>query len=113
MSIVLIGARGSGKSTIGHRLADKLWQKFIDVDDRIVARAGKNIKEIFEQDGEPRFRDIETEVCKEIALLPDHVIGLGGGTLMREENRKLIAAGVVDPATALGYATEPRELLEQ
>jgi len=90
MSIVLIGYRGSGKTTVGKRLADRLWQPFVDVDDLIVAKAGKSIREIFEQKGEPAFRTIEAQVVKEIAKLSDHVIGLGGGTLGREENRKEI-----------------------
>jgi shikimate kinase len=90
MSVVLIGARGSGKSTIGRKLADRLWQSFIDVDEQIVRRAGKTIKDIFEQDGEERFRQIETEVLREAATLQEHVIGLGGGTLMREENRRIL-----------------------
>ncbi|MGE5610640.1 MAG: shikimate kinase [Bacillota bacterium] len=92
MNVALIGYRGCGKTTIGLKLADRLWQKFIDVDDRIVAKAGKSIKEIFEQDGETRFRDLETEVLQEIVQLQDHVVGLGGGTLIREENRKLLRA---------------------
>lgn len=90
MSIVLIGYRGSGKSTIGKRLADRLWQPFIDVDDLIVKKAGKNIKQIFEQDGEPKFRNLEAEAVNEVCKLSEHVIGLGGGTLGREENRKAI-----------------------
>lgn len=90
MSIVLIGARGSGKTSIGCRLADRLWQTFIDVDDLIVRKAGKSIREIFAEDGEPHFRDLETEVVRDTSLLADHVIGLGGGTLMREENRRTL-----------------------
>src|SRR3989442_1474061 len=90
MSIVLIGSRGSGKTTIGRKLADRLWQTFVDVDDLIVRRAGKSIKDIFEQDGEPRFREIEAEMVRDVAKLADHVIGLGGGTLMREENRQVL-----------------------
>ena len=93
MSIVLIGARGSGKSTIGRKLADRLWQSFIDVDEQIIRRAGKNIRDIFEQDGEERFRQFETEVIKEASHLPDHVIALGGGSLMREENRMALKEG--------------------
>ena len=90
MSIVLIGYRGSGKSTIGKRLADRLWQPFVDVDDLIVKKAGKNIKQIFEQDGEPAFRELEAEAVREICKLSEHVIGLGGGTLGREANRQAI-----------------------
>lgn len=92
MSTVLIGYRGSGKTTIGRRLADRLWQPFVDIDDRIVQRAGKSIKEIFEQDGEGRFRDLETEVIAEVSQLQEHVIGLGGGSLGREQNREMLRA---------------------
>jgi shikimate kinase len=90
MNIVLVGYRGCGKTTVGKRLADRLWQKFIDVDDVIVKKAGKTIKEIFEQVGEPRFRELETESLAEILKLDDHVLGLGGGTLGRDENRKML-----------------------
>ena len=93
MSIVLIGARGSGKSTIGRKLADQLWQSFIDVDEQIIARAGKTIREIFEQEGEGHFRQIEAEVIRESCGLSDQVIALGGGSLMREENRLALRGG--------------------
>jgi shikimate kinase len=92
MSILLVGYRGSGKTTIGKRLADRLWQDFVDIDQRIVAKAGKSIKAIFETDGEPRFRDIETEALKEVCQLQEMVISLGGGTILREENRAIIKA---------------------
>jgi shikimate kinase len=90
MSIVLVGYRGSGKTTVGRKLADRLWQQFVDLDELIVRQAGKNIREIFEQHGEPHFREIESQVLRELALLEDHVIGTGGGSLMREENRRLL-----------------------
>src|SRR5258706_1675062 len=90
MSIVLIGYRGSGKTTIGQKLADRLWQELIDTDKLIVKKAGKSIKEIFEQDGEPRFRDLEAEVVKEVVQLQEVVISLGGGAVLREENRRAI-----------------------
>jgi shikimate kinase len=107
MSIVLIGPRGSGKTTIGRKLADRLWQTFVDVDDLIVRRAGKSIKDIFEQDGEPRFREMEADVVRDVAKLADHVIGLGGGTLMREENGKALK----DAGHKLIYLRcEPEEL---
>ena len=107
MSIALIGARGSGKSTIGRKLADRLWQSFVDVDEQIIRRAGKNIRDIFEQDGEERFRQLETEVIREAALLPDHVIALGGGSLVREENR----VALKKPGHQLIYLRcDPKEL---
>ena len=110
MSIVLIGYRGSGKTTIGKKLASRLWQTFLDVDDLIVKKAGKSIKEIFEQDGEPHFRDLEAEAVRELAQLEDHVIGLGGGTLMREENRKVLK----EKSHKLVYLKcEPEELLRR
>lgn len=110
MSIVLIGARGSGKTTTGKRLADRLWQTFVDVDDLIVRRAGKSIKEIFEQEGEPHFRDLESEAVREVAKLQEHVIGLGGGTLMREENRRVLK----EAGHKLIYLRcEPEELLRR
>ena len=87
MSIVLIGARGCGKSTIGRKLADQLWRPFIDVDEQIVRRAGKSIRDIFDQDGEKRFRDLESEVIKQVSPMSDQIIALGGGSLLREENR--------------------------
>jgi shikimate kinase len=90
MSVALIGYRGSGKSTVGKRLADRLWQPFVDTDDRIVATAKKSIRDIFEQDGEPAFRALEVQAVAEVCKLEDHVVALGGGAVLREENRKAI-----------------------
>ena len=90
MSIVLIGYRGCGKTTVGRKLADRLWQTFVDTDELVVRKAVKSIKEIFEQDGEAAFRDIESQVVRDVALLEDHVIALGGGSLGREENRRAV-----------------------
>ncbi len=92
MNVILIGYRGCGKSTIGRKLADRLWQTFVDVDELIVRRAGKTIKRIFEEDGEPHFRDIESDVLREVLAADETVIALGGGTVIREENRRLIQA---------------------
>src|SRR5688572_17769875 len=87
MSIVLIGYRGSGKTTVGRKLADRLWQELVDTDTLVTKKAGKTIKDIFEQDGEAKFRELETEVLKEALKLQDVVISLGGGAILREENR--------------------------
>ena len=92
MSIVLIGYRGSGKTTVGKRLADRLWQPFVDTDELVVRKAGKSIREIFERDGEPAFRALEAQVVRDACLLQEHVISLGGGAPTREENRQALKA---------------------
>ena len=110
MSVGLIGYRGSGKTTIGRRLADRLWQPFIDTDDLVVKKAGKSIKEIFEQEGEQRFRDLETEVVREVCTQPETVIAFGGGALDRDENREAIKqAGL----RLVYFKCEPAELLKR
>ena len=91
MSILLIGYRGSGKTTVGHKLADRLWQPFVDVDELIVTEAGKSIKEIFEQEGEQAFRELEEKAVREACGLAEHVIALGGGSVLRESNRQAIS----------------------
>ena len=93
MSIVLIGYRGSGKTSIGRKLADRLWQEFVDTDDLIVKRAGKTIREIFDERGEGAFRDLEASVLQEVLKQEESVISLGGGAVLREENRKALSAG--------------------
>jgi shikimate kinase len=90
MGVVLLGYRGSGKTTVGRKLADRFWQKFVDTDDLVVASAGKSIREIFEQDGEDHFRELEIRAVREAVGRPDHVIALGGGAVTREENRSLL-----------------------
>ena len=90
MSIALVGYRGSGKSTVGKRLADNLWQKFVDTDEMVTKKAGKTVKEIFETQGEAGFRELEAEAVAEVCKLKDHVIALGGGAVLRAENREAI-----------------------
>lgn len=91
ITIVLLGSRGSGKTSVGRLVARRLGWEFVDVDDLIVARAGKLIREIFAQDGEPAFRDIEAGVLEDVMRWPgSRVVGLGGGTILRESNRELL-----------------------
>jgi shikimate kinase len=87
MSIVLIGYRCSGKTTVGRLVAARLARPFIDSDDRIVALAGKSIRDTFAAHGEEGFRDLETQILRELTIKPDHVIALGGGAFNRAENR--------------------------
>jgi shikimate kinase len=90
MNIALIGYRGSGKSTIGKRLANQLWMDFVDTDALIVARAGKTIREIFAAGGEPAFRDLESAVIADVMAKDNQIIALGGGAILRPENLQRI-----------------------
>lgn len=91
-NIVLIGFMGCGKSTIGRELHKKLGYHFIDTDHVIEEQIGKSIPEIFTQDGEQTFRDLETAVLKEIILQKTnyHIIATGGGMPIRPENKALL-----------------------
>jgi shikimate kinase len=95
-NIVLTGFMGSGKSTVGRRLARRLGWSFVDTDLEIEERAGKPIVEIFAEAGEQVFRDLETQVARECVGRQRTVIATGGGIVMREENRKALnEAGLV------------------
>lgn len=89
-NIVLIGMPGSGKSTVGHMVAEQLNKEFIDTDARIAEKAGCTIPEIFATQGEAVFRAIETEVLEEIGKLSGKVIATGGGCVIRAENYPLL-----------------------
>lgn len=92
-SILLIGYRGTGKSTVARALAAKLSFDWIDADDEIERRAGKSIAEIFASEGEPAFRDLESEVVADLCCLRRTVVALGGGAVLSEVNRTAIRLG--------------------
>lgn len=93
--IFLLGFMASGKSTIGRALAHRLQVPFIDLDDLIVQRAGKTIGEVIQQEGEPYFRQLETECLQQAIAEQAGVIALGGGAFTQEANRALVVkAGV-------------------
>ncbi len=85
--IFLYGPPGSGKSTIGKSLAASLDLPYVDLDQFIEETAGKSILQIMEGGGEPGFRDLESTSLRQLILEPASVIALGGGALLREENR--------------------------
>ena len=89
-NIVLIGMPGCGKSTIGKLLADQCGRRFVDTDAIIEAKAGKTIPEIFQQEGEDKFRELETQVIAETAKASGLVISTGGGCVTRAENYDLL-----------------------
>lgn len=89
--VILIGFMGSGKSTVGFRLSYKLRKCLIDTDKLIEEHEKMRISEIFATKGEGYFRQKETECLKSLFHeLGSRVISLGGGTLVREENRDII-----------------------
>lgn len=89
MTIVLIGAPGAGKSTVGAALAARLGRGFTDVDQVISDRAGKEIAEIFAVDGEEHFRALERDITLEL-LGTDDVLSLGGGAIMTAAIREAL-----------------------
>ena len=88
--IVLIGLMGAGKSTVGQRLAEKLEINFVDIDHRIEEKTGKSITEIFSDEGEQYFRDIEKETIKEELEKEVQVIATGGAAFINDQTRQLI-----------------------
>ena len=83
---------GSGKSTVGRQLARRLDWPFADTDVEIERRLGCSIRSYFEQHGEPAFRDVEQAVLADLVELPMRVLATGGGIVVREPNRALLAA---------------------
>ncbi|MEE3333259.1 MAG: shikimate kinase [Ruminococcus sp.] len=85
-NIILCGFMGCGKSTIGRILSKRAGLEFVDMDLYIQDKAGMTVSEIFEKYGEERFREMETEACRELAERENLVIAAGGGTLAFQRN---------------------------
>ncbi len=85
-NIVLTGMPGSGKTTKGKLIAEKLGRKFIDTDLLIAEKEGREISEIFASDGEEYFRNRESEIIADVSKFSGVVIGTGGGSILRSEN---------------------------
>lgn len=93
MNLTLIGYRATGKTTLARLLAERLGWDWIDADVEIERVAGKTIAEIFAEDGEPVFRDVEAQVIADLTSRNELVIAAGGGAPMREESRKAMRKG--------------------
>ena len=83
-NVILVGFMGAGKSICGRLLARRLGRCFVETDDMIVAREGRSIPEIFSQQGEAHFRQLETETLEALALKSGDVIATGGGLPCRD-----------------------------
>ena len=85
-NIVLSGMSLAGKTTVGRLLAEKLGKPLVDTDEEIIAREQRTITDIFDKDGEIYFRDLETEVCRELGGKNGTIISTGGGAILRDDN---------------------------
>lgn len=106
--VVLIGPPGAGKSSSGKRLAELLELSFADTDDLIEAKAGKAIPDIFIEDGEPVFRDLERNVVQEALVSHPGVLALGGGAVMNPQTKELLSKHRVVFLTVGLAAASPR-----
>ncbi|MBI4739272.1 shikimate kinase [Candidatus Woesearchaeota archaeon] len=88
MNIVLVGFRGTGKTTVGKALAKKIGMGFVDADDFIERRYGFMITELFERKGESLFRMMESDVISELSKMNSYVIAAGGGAILKYKNIK-------------------------
>ena len=107
--ISLIGLPGGGKSTIGRHLSRRLGVAFIDTDAVIEQRICCSIRAFFEQEGEDRFRDVESAVLAEIIESTHGVIATGGGIVLRERNRHLLH----DKTVCVFLRSTPEELFRR
>ena len=101
-NIILTGFMGSGKTAVGWELSRLLNMKLIDVDTEIEKSEKITINEIFKQFGEPRFREIETEMIRKLSESKNAIISTGGGAVLKQENMDILRKnGVIICLTAL------------
>ena len=111
-NLYLLGLMASGKTTLGRMLAAALGRPFLDLDELIEEEAGRTIAEIFEEEGEEGFRERETQCLLRVSCERGLVVSLGGGAVLREENRRAIKATgysiylKIRPETALARLPE-------
>jgi shikimate kinase len=110
--VMLIGYRGTGKSTVARLLAERLGWVWIDADDEIERRAGRTIREIFAMGGEVAFRGWESQVVEDLSRRRHSVVALGGGAVLRHENRAWIREGCVVWLTAPAETIQARVAMD-
>lgn len=101
MNVYLAGMIGSGKSTIGRELARELALGFVDLDEEMDRRLGHSFHDLVRDRGWLAFRELEYDICRDFAMLHDHVVCLGGGTIRYRWNRDVLSGtGIVILLTA-------------
>jgi shikimate kinase len=105
-NIALIGFMGAGKTAVGRLLAERLGKKPVELDSLIEQKAGKSIPDIFRQDGEAAFRQLEIEVVSEVVGDKNQVIACGGGVVLNRINVDRLKEGAV-----VVYLTAPPEVI--
>lgn len=108
-SLILIGFMGTGKSTLGKVLAERLHLEQVDLDEVVVQEQNMPISDIFSQYGEERFRELEHDVMCRYAAQPNLIISPGGGAVLREENRKVMR----ECCTVISLLARPEVILER
>ena len=108
-NIIITGFMGTGKTTVGKRLAAALGYDFVDTDELIVARTGQTIEEIFKEKGEAAFREMEAAIARELSEKEGTVIATGGGTMLDRDN----AAALGKKGLVFCLVATPREILER
>lgn len=107
--LILVGYRGTGKSTVGRQLAETLEWGFSDCDEELERQAGRSVAEIFALEGEAGFRERETQILRHLCQLDRQVLATGGGAVVRETNRQLLRhAGWV-----VWLRTQPETILQR
>lgn len=108
-NIALIGFMGTGKSAVGKALAKKLGREFVEMDSLIEEMAGKSIPEIFQQDGEITFREMEIKVTKKVAQGSMQVMACGGGIVLNKINTDRLR----ETSRMVYLKTSPQKILER
>lgn len=108
-SLILIGFMGTGKSTLGRVLAERLHLEQVDLDEVVVQEQNMPISDIFSRYGEDRFRELEHDVVCRYAAQPNLIISPGGGAVLREENRKVMR----ECCTVISLLARPEVILER
>ena len=109
VNLALIGFMGTGKSSVGRLVADQLRFEFLDTDDQIESRAGKTINDIFTQNGESTFRELECHLVEELANRTHMVISTGGGLPVNPAN----LASLKCHALVVCLWSSPEKILER